>query len=221
MGETPTEQPERSLSTEMAWYALHEPLKNFIRQRVNNEANVEDLLQDIFLKIHTHIASLKHEEKLESWVYQIARHRIIDYYRTLPAGVTLEEVSDSDTHLLYSDIPEEDARAQLIPSMMAMLSTLPEPYREALYLTDYKGLAQKELASRLGISISGAKSRVQRAREKLRQMLLDCCHLEFDRLGRLIDYQPRCHCCEPLPPTRTRLRSPEARTLPVVEIASR
>ncbi|WP_126600735.1 RNA polymerase sigma factor SigZ [Dictyobacter aurantiacus] len=197
MRETLTDRQKQPLSTEMAWYALHEPLKNFIRQRVSDEANVEDLLQDIFLKIHTHIASLQAEEKLESWVYQIARHRIIDYYRTRTPGMTLEEVSESDMQLAYSEIPEEDVRAQIIPSMMAMLLNLPEPYRQALYLTDYKGLSQKELASRLGISVSGAKSRVQRAREKLRQMLLDCCHFEFDRLGRLIDYQPRCTCCEP------------------------
>jgi len=68
-------------------------------------------------------------------------------------------------------------------------------YREALILTEYQGLTQKELGEKLGISFSGAKSRVQRAREKLKTMLLDCCHFEIDRLGRVIDYQPRCDCC--------------------------
>ena len=68
-------------------------------------------------------------------------------------------------------------------------------YSEALLLTDYEGLSQRELATRLGLSFSSAKSRVQRAREMLRQLLLDCCHFEFDRLGRVVDYQPRCDCC--------------------------
>jgi RNA polymerase sigma-70 factor (ECF subfamily) len=90
-------------------------------------------------------------------------------------------------------------QAELAPSVAAMVNALPEPYREALYLTEYQGLSQRELAARLGISLSGAKSRVQRAREKLKQLLLDCCHFEFDRLGRIIDYQPRCTCCSTRP----------------------
>ena len=86
-------------------------------------------------------------------------------------------------------------RAELAPSVAAMLERLPEHYREALVLTEYQGLTQKELAERLGLSFSGAKSRVQRAREKLKQLMLECCHFEFDCLGRVIDYQPRCCCC--------------------------
>ncbi len=76
-----------------------------------------------------------------------------------------------------------------------MVERLPDDYREALLFTEYEGLTQKELAERLGVSYSGAKSRVQRAREKLKTMLLACCHFEFDRLGKVIDYQPRCACC--------------------------
>jgi RNA polymerase sigma-70 factor, ECF subfamily len=83
----------------------------------------------------------------------------------------------------------------LIPSVKAMVDSLPDTYREALILTEYEGLTQRELAERLGLSLSGAKSRVQRAREKLKAMLLDCCHFEFDRLGKIIDYQPNCTCC--------------------------
>ena len=76
-----------------------------------------------------------------------------------------------------------------------MVESLPADYREALILTEYEGLTQRALAERLGLSFSGAKSRVQRAREKLKAMLLDCCHFEFDRFGKIIDYQPNCACC--------------------------
>ncbi|GHO94882.1 hypothetical protein KSF_049300 [Reticulibacter mediterranei] len=76
-----------------------------------------------------------------------------------------------------------------------MVLRLPVPDRQALILTEYQGLTQKELSLRLGISFSGAKSRVQRAREKLRQMLLDCCHFELDRRGHVINYQSRCQRC--------------------------
>jgi len=178
--------------TERAWTALHEPLLAFFRARVRDEATAEDLLQEVFLRIHTHAETLRAKEKLESWIYQIARHRLIDYYRRKTPIVPLEEV---DHEALLEEKPEEDIQAELAPSVAAMVQSLPEPYREALVLTEYQGLSQRELATRLGLSFSGAKSRVQRAREKLKQLLLDCCHFEFDRLGRIIDYQSRCGCC--------------------------
>jgi RNA polymerase sigma-70 factor (ECF subfamily) len=95
-----------------------------------------------------------------------------------------------------SYMPEDrfdDVVSELIPCIQEMIDDLPADYRQALILTEYEGLTQKELAQRLGISLSGAKSRVQRAREKLKIMLLNCCHFEFDRLGRVVDYEP--HCC--------------------------
>ncbi|GCE14934.1 RNA polymerase sigma factor SigZ [Tengunoibacter tsumagoiensis] len=178
--------------TEYAWYALHEPLRAFLRKRVRHEEAVEDLLQDVFLRIHMHADTLRDGEKLESWIYQIARHRVTDYYRRQKFELALNE-TNQDTWLV--DMPEDDMQAELAPSVAAMVNALPEPYREALYLTEYQGLSQRDLATRLGLSFSGAKSRVQRAREKLKQLLLDCCHFEFDRLGRIIDYQSRCSCC--------------------------
>ncbi|GHO48767.1 RNA polymerase sigma factor SigZ [Ktedonospora formicarum] len=180
-------------TTESAWYALHEPLHHFIRQRVATEEQAEDLLQEVFLKIHTQIETLREHNKLESWIYQIARHLIIDQYRQKRQEIPLE---DAEPLLPLEDIPEEDILAELAPSVAAMINCLPSPYREALFLTEYQGMSQKDLAERLGMSFSGAKSRVQRAREKLKQLLLDCCHFEFDRLGRVIDYYPHCACCQ-------------------------
>lgn len=79
-----------------------------------------------------------------------------------------------------------------------MMEELPEKYREALHLTEIQGLTQKELAERLNISLSGAKSRVQRAREKLKGVLLECCHVEVDRRGKVMDWEskePDCRYC--------------------------
>jgi RNA polymerase sigma-70 factor, ECF subfamily len=72
-----------------------------------------------------------------------------------------------------------------------MIYSLPERYREALVLTEFDGLTQQELADRLNISLSGAKSRVQRGRAQLKQMLNECCTFEFDRRGKAIDCTPR------------------------------
>jgi RNA polymerase sigma-70 factor (ECF subfamily) len=148
----------------------------------------------VFLKIHQHGNSLKDVRRLESWIYQITRNLIIDYYRSHRQPLTslgAQEVLD-----LPEDLPDDDIVSELLPCVRAMVLALPEQDRQALILTEYQGLTQKELGERLGLSFSGAKSRVQRAREKLKQELLACCHFELDRQGPILNYQPRCDCCE-------------------------
>lgn len=178
------------MTTEQVWEEFHPKLKQFVLKRIPDEQSSEDILQNVFLKIHTRIDTLRAEEKLQSWIYQIARNAIADYYREQRTTTGLPE------ELVPPEEPaDDDAVKELIPCIKTMVDSLPDDYREALYLTEYEGLTQRELADRLGLSFSGAKSRVQRAREKLKVMLLDCCHFEFDRRGRVIDYQPKCACC--------------------------
>lgn len=148
-------------TTEDLWETLHDRLLRFIRARVSDETSAEDILQDVFLKIHARIDTLRDQDRLQSWIWQIVRNALSDHYRAL----------------------------------RPMVEALPDPYREALQLTEYQGLTQQELAQRAGISLSGAKSRVQRAREKLKALLLDCCHFELDRRGGIIDYHSHCPCC--------------------------
>jgi len=179
------------MTTEKIWEEFHPRIKQFILKRIPDEYNAEDILQEVFLKIHARIDTLRDEEKLQGWMYQIARNVIADYYRQHKATVALSEA------LLLPEEPvvDDDVVKDLLPGVRTMVNSLPDEYRQALLLTEYEGLTQRELAERLGLSLSGAKSRVQRAREKLKAMLLDCCHFEFDRLGKIIDYQPRCACC--------------------------
>src|SRR5712692_2815280 len=179
------------ITTEKVWEEFHPKLKQFILKRIPDEQSAEDILQDVFLKIHTRIDTLRDEEKLQSWMYQIARNAIADYYREHKTTAELSEEFLAPEETVFDD----DVIKDLIPGVKAMVESLPAEYREALILTEYEGLTQRELAERLGLSFSGAKSRVQRAREKLKGMLLECCHFEFDRLGKVIDYQPKCGCC--------------------------
>ncbi len=180
-----------AVTTELLWQDLNARLKKFIVKRVPDEESAEDILQDVFLKVHTRIDTLKRSEKLESWIYQVVRNAISDYYRaqrpTAEVPETLVAPEEGEG--------ERDLAKELIPDVRAMIGRLPEEYQQAIILTEYEGLTQRELAERLGISLSGAKSRVQRAREKLKAMLLDCCHFELDRRGHIIDFQPRCDCC--------------------------
>ncbi|HEY7418481.1 MAG TPA: RNA polymerase sigma factor SigZ, partial [Ktedonobacteraceae bacterium] len=161
-----------AITTERAWDAFHTRIEQFIFKYTQDEVVTEDILQDVFLKMHIHSAALRNEERLQSWLYQIARHAIYDYYRHQKYLVTLPDTFD----LLEEPVQEEDVEQSLLPYLKYLVDQLPEPYREAIILTEYHGLTQRELAERLNLSVSGAKSRVQRAREKLKQMLLACCH---------------------------------------------
>jgi len=177
---------------ENVWAEFSDTLKRFILQRVGNEQAAEDILQDVFMKIHAGIAGLSDERRLQGWVYQITRNAIVDFYRKPQPAQDLPE----DLVAINGDDDDSDVERKLALSLRGMVEQLPEEYRQAMILTAFEGLTQKEVADRLGLSLSGAKSRVQRGREKLRDLLLDCCHLEFDRRGRVIDYHPRVNCCE-------------------------
>ncbi|MBC8044036.1 MAG: RNA polymerase sigma factor SigZ [Rhizobacter sp.] len=176
---------------EEIWIQFHREIGAFIRSRVKSEALAEDILQDVFVKIHAGISALRNESELRAWIYQIARNRIVDSYRARTDTVELSE-------MLTETIDEQDKLiTNLAPSVRKMVLQLPPLYRDALLLTEYDGLTQRQVAERLGLSISAVKSRVQRAREKLKEMLLACCHFEISGHGKILDYQPRCAgCCE-------------------------
>ena len=175
---------------ELLWDQYSRRLLSFIRSRVSSAADAEDILQEVFIRVHRHLCCESEWNKPESWIYQIARHLIIDYYRRQRQLVAIPESLPA-----APDLPEEDPEAILALSLRELIDELPEPYRQALILTTYAGLSQKQLAERLGISLSATKSRVQRARAKLRDMLLRCCHFEIDRRGRVVDYYQRCCGC--------------------------
>lgn len=177
---------------EIIWNDFAGRLGQFIRARVADPAAAEDILQDVFVKIQGKIDQLKDPAKLQSWLFLLTRNAIIDHYRSRKDTSEVPET-------LPAEPPEHDDEADgLKASFRRMIESLPEPYREAIRLTEFENLTQKELAGRLGISLSGAKSRVQRGREQLKQMLLDCCRFEFDRRGKIIECEPRSkqYCSE-------------------------
>jgi len=167
-------------------------LQRFIDRRVQNEYDAEDLLQNIFCKIHDRIDDLRDETKIHAWVYQIARNSIIDYYRTQKNSSELTDVPD-DAMAAES---EPDLSLEVAGCIKTIIDNMPEKYRGAIVMTEFEELSQKDLAERLGLSLSGAKSRVQRGRAKLRELLLGCCHVDFDRRGNIVDYRRKRASCK-------------------------
>jgi len=178
-------------NVDQLWSEITDQLEAFIFSKVKDKSISEDLLQDIFIKIHTKIDMLRDETKIQSWIYQITRNTINDYFRKSTHKFGIENIAENS--IAESDHFFDEA----INDMIKFMKHLPEQYCEALCETEFNGLSQKEFAEKLGISYSGAKSRVQRARKILKDLLLNCCHYQFDKHGSIINIQPNCYCCNP------------------------
>ena len=178
-----------TLNLDVVYRDLDSSLRKFIRNRVADHDITEDILQEVYIKIHTSIGSLRDTKRLTPWVYQITRNAIIDQYRRARPESELQE------NLVALQPEEPDVYANLAASVRGMMNCLPGEYRQALELADLQGMKQKEVAEQIGLSVSGAKSRIQRARQKLKQAFLDCCHFEFDHGGKVMDFQSNCDRC--------------------------
>lgn len=187
-----------SLTTEAVWTAFREPLRRYVSRRVPEPSDADDVLQEVFLRVHTHLGALEDESRLAPWLYRIARSAVIDRHRRrdraqpLPEGFELPGEDPVDGE-------EPDAARAIAGSLRPMIDRLPELYREALILSELEGLTQREVAARLGLSLTGAKSRVQRGRKLLKRALLECCHFDFDQRGRILQAVPRAACCRTRP----------------------
>lgn len=149
------------------WKDLHQELQKFIFFKVKNKQISEDILQDVFLKIQLNVHNLKDSSKLTSWVYQITRNIILDHFRKDNNLFSLESIDivDADNDVNFSKLSD---------CINSKINNLPNKYKEALLLTILKDFSQIELAEYLGISYSGAKSRVQRGKEKVKTLVLNC-----------------------------------------------
>ncbi|QQK76287.1 RNA polymerase sigma factor SigZ [Salicibibacter cibarius] len=172
------------------WTEFKDPLHRFIVSRVSNQKDTEDILQEVFIKVHNHLPDLQEKGKLRSWLYQITRNTIIDFYRKKSNGVEFPDAEMESKVINKNDMTDEENINEVVSVWLTrFIDQLPEKYRTALYVTEFENMTQKELADQLGISMSGAKSRVQRARKKLKNQLLECCYLNFDRFGNILDYK--------------------------------
>jgi len=169
------------MATEEIWSRFSSSLRSFIRRRVGNDHDADDILQSVFLKIHEKVETINDPPAVAAWVYQIARNSITDYYRHRRATESL----DNEITMLPD---EENLNSDMAKCLAAMADDLPEPFRAAIELVEERQMRQRDYASIAGLSVSGAKSRIQRARKMLKKKMLDCCSVELDRLGNVLDF---------------------------------
>jgi len=169
-------------------------LKKFIQTKIKNPEDVNDILQDSLYKAQKNIHLLKQNTKFNSWLYQIVRNSIIDFYRKQKINFSIDELNIQDAD---EDIDENDNN-ELTKCLKPLIKKLPEKYRSALELTELNEMSQTELSNHLSLTKSGTKSRVQRAKKKLHDVILECCSIDTDTYGNIIDYkckkQPQNSC---------------------------
>lgn len=186
-------------TVEDLWREMHAPLLRLISRQISDRSDAEDVLQDVMLRIQRHAAEIDRFEHLGAWVHQVTRTAVIDFYRRRgarperPSGAAAHPDDAAPTTAAESTSP--DLRSELARCLRPLLARLPDRYREALELTEFDGLTQVDAAERLGLSTSGMKTRVQRGRTQLRDLLLECCEVELDRRGGIADYRSRTSGC--------------------------
>lgn len=190
--------------TGAVWSEFSEGLRTYIQRRVASPADSEDILQDVFLRVHIGLEGLDDRQRIAGWIYRITSNAITDFYRLRArTGVAAERlasdarVTEQEWDRAGGDADGERDRS-LASYVGSLVDALPEKYREAVRLTELEGMSQKAAAARVGISLSGMKSRVQRGRARLQEGLLDCCAVELDRRKNIIDVRERrdgpCDC---------------------------
>jgi RNA polymerase sigma-70 factor, ECF subfamily len=173
-----------------AWKDLEQRLRPYLARRVASPSDIDDLLQDIFVRLHQGLATLRDEERFGGWVYRIARSAIVDKARQRARAPRLSSGDDVEPGAPV-DATDEQLQSDLAECVALFVSRLPSPYREAVTLTELEGLTQREAADMLGVSLSALKSRVQRGRDKIRHMFEACCQISVDSRGRVIECEPR------------------------------
>lgn len=192
----PVSAVKQAVQTEKLWEAFRDRLRAFVTRRVRHPEDVDDILQEVFLRIHRNLEGLDQRGSLPSWIFQITRNSIVDHYRSRRRK---EESLDEGVHQPATPVEEDSLKElrELAQCLSPMIRSLPEAYRDALVMTDLDGATQQEAARRAGVSLSGMKSRIQRARRLLRESLLACCRIEVSRRGEILDYSAYSHQAAP------------------------
>ena len=174
------------------WSELETRLRPYLVRRVSSPCDVDDVLQEVFTRIHRGLGELHDGESFGGWVYRIAERAVVDHLRARSRHPLVGDQS-SDLPLDSSAIDEPDLALQsdLAECVVMFVARLPSPYREAITLTELQGLTQKDAADMLGVSLSGMKSRVQRGRERIRRMFDECCDVSTDTRGHVLGCTPR------------------------------
>ncbi|APD08149.1 RNA polymerase sigma factor SigZ [Flavobacteriaceae bacterium UJ101] len=166
---------------------LYKPLFFYIRKRINNQEDAEDLTQEVFYKLAK--SNQEEVENLKSWVYAIAKNTITDYYRK--KKMITQEVEDIS---FPEDHEDHEASKELSQCVTSFVNALPEEDRAIMTLSELENVSQKEIAAQLDMNYVTVRSKIQRGRKKLKELFSDCCVILQGGKGSILDYEQKEDC---------------------------
>lgn len=177
---------------------FHSELLRYIKSKVRSREDAEDILQNVFVKMSSGIDKLDEDVKIKNWIFTVTRNTIIDYYRVNANKKKLAVNEELDDQI--ANVDEIDQTKGLDQCMGSMIGLLPAEYRDIILESEIKGIKQKDLAEKYGMAYPSMRSKVQRGRERLKQLFHNCCHIETDKLGNVMEAQGKSDCDGPCNP---------------------
>ncbi len=166
---------------------MHTELKRFTFSKIQNKADAEDILQEIYVKIYRNIDTVDNLENLKPWIYKVTNNTIIDYYRSKKLStIDIDKLQIAEIDELNQSFNEE-----ISSCLHKFLVFLSNDDSEIIEMYHYKQMKHQEISKQLNISVASSKMRLSRARKRLQKLLLECCIVEKDKYGNIIDYQAK------------------------------
>jgi RNA polymerase sigma-70 factor (ECF subfamily) len=178
----------------VSWQESFERLRSFVVTRVGDDDVAADIAQDVLVRSIA-AGALDRVDNPTAWLYRSARNAVIDHYRTRHVHDPLPDLSQDWPASEPADDRPNDATRQLARCLQPLVGQLPEIYRDALERVDLEGQSHRAAGAEVGISTSGMKARVQRARRQLKGLLTECCAVQVDRSGAVARYRPKDGSC--------------------------
>jgi len=184
------EADQQTIDVAAAWHELGDRLRVYVSRRVN-PGDADDVVQSVMVKLLERRGEID-AGSVRAWLFTVTRNAVAEYYRQRRPSIDLDSFGD------VADLNETDPADRTIGDLSdcldPMLRTLPDADAGLLRRVDLQGDAQVELAASLGVPLSTLKSRVQRARTKLRSAFDACCAIDRGRDGAPIAFERRGAC---------------------------
>jgi RNA polymerase sigma-70 factor (ECF subfamily) len=186
------------------WGRLRADVSRLVARRLPTRADVEDVVQEVLLRIWKHGPSLRNDERFGAWLSRVAYSATADHLRArqrhpLPRyeASDADGPADSSPPYLGPSGEEQNVKTMIAAVLHPFIAALAPPYRETMVLSELDGLPHAAIAEKLGVSISAVKSRVQRGRDLLRQSLERCCEIGLDARGTPVscEVRPKNNAC--------------------------
>lgn len=174
---------------------FRQSLLNYIRSKIHSTEDAKDILQNVFAKISMNVSALGEKENIQHWLFIVTRNAIIDYYRVHTAKQNL--LLDESAAAYTAEEELHDTTQGLDQCLNNMIELLPDDYRSIVKDSELKGIKQKDLAKKYNMPYSSLRSRVQRGRERLKELFHDCCYIETDARGNVLESRPKTSCDNP------------------------